>query len=241
MRKIRVGETVHPRELITIVGERIRIPDQGQFVHLQFRRFAGCAGCNLHLREFAKRLEETTAAGIREVAVFYSPVKAMMPHQGDLPFRRRLRSGKGLVPGIWRRDKAPFGSVAARVVRLGARRDHPPDVSSAAEGRREQARTARGFPDRNRWPHPRAQIRSPCLRSVDGGRTDLPRTGAHASAARSVARLNSTSAWNKRRWYPVRCRGPRPDQGVVALDGVFHPSGPVRSEAVTDQEACIVR
>jgi|SRR5258708_7002817 peroxiredoxin len=86
MRKIRVGETVHPRELITIVGERIRIPDQGQFVHLQFRRFAGCAGCNLHLREFAKRLEEITAAGIREVAVFYSPVKAMMPHQGDLPF-----------------------------------------------------------------------------------------------------------------------------------------------------------
>jgi hypothetical protein len=33
MRKIRVGETVHPRELITIVEERIRIPDQGQFVH----------------------------------------------------------------------------------------------------------------------------------------------------------------------------------------------------------------
>jgi hypothetical protein len=33
MRKIRARETVHPRELITIVGERIWIPDQGQFVH----------------------------------------------------------------------------------------------------------------------------------------------------------------------------------------------------------------
>jgi hypothetical protein len=44
MRKIRVGETVDPRELITVVGERIRIPDQGPFVHLQFRRLAWARG-----------------------------------------------------------------------------------------------------------------------------------------------------------------------------------------------------
>jgi len=32
-----------------------RIPEPDGLVHLQFRRFAGCPVCNLHLRSFASR------------------------------------------------------------------------------------------------------------------------------------------------------------------------------------------
>jgi peroxiredoxin len=72
--KIRVGKAIPRRTLVTIHGERIDLPDPGRLVHLQFRRFAGCASCNLHLRSFAKRHAEIVAANIREVAVFYSAV-----------------------------------------------------------------------------------------------------------------------------------------------------------------------
>ena len=86
MQKISVGKIIPKHDLVTILGERIQIPDPDRLVHFQFRRFAGCLGCNLHLHSIAKRHDELLAAGIREIAVFYSPVKAMLPHQGDLPF-----------------------------------------------------------------------------------------------------------------------------------------------------------
>jgi hypothetical protein len=41
------ARTIHDRELA--------IPDPGRWVHLQFRRFAGCPVCNLHLQAFARR------------------------------------------------------------------------------------------------------------------------------------------------------------------------------------------
>jgi peroxiredoxin len=54
--------------------------------HLQFRRFAGCPICNLHLREVAKRHAELVALGVQEVAVFHSEAETMRAYQGDLPF-----------------------------------------------------------------------------------------------------------------------------------------------------------
>lgn len=83
---VQLGQVIPPRTVVTLDQQRIAIPDPDYRVHLQFRRFAGCAGCNLHLRSFAKRLDEITAANVREVAVFYSSAAAMMPHQSDLPF-----------------------------------------------------------------------------------------------------------------------------------------------------------
>src|SRR5215471_779493 len=35
--------------------------------------------------------------------------------------------------------------------------------------------------------------------------------------------------------------GPRTDQGVVLLNGVFHHGGPARGETMTDQEARVIR
>jgi peroxiredoxin len=83
-----VGDTVAPRELTTIRGGTVPLPDPapGRLVHLQFRRFAGCPICNLHLRSVAARRDEIRAAGIREVVLFHSTVRDMLPYQGDLPF-----------------------------------------------------------------------------------------------------------------------------------------------------------
>ncbi|NIJ11103.1 peroxiredoxin [Saccharomonospora amisosensis] len=75
---------VAERELVTVTGERIPVPDPESLVHLNFRRFAGCPICNLHLRSIASRHEEITAAGIREVVFFHSPAAELRAY--DLPF-----------------------------------------------------------------------------------------------------------------------------------------------------------
>ena len=62
------------------------IPDSQRLVHLQFRRYAGCPICNVHLRSMARHHDDIRAAGILEVAIFHSPAEDMLPHQGDLPF-----------------------------------------------------------------------------------------------------------------------------------------------------------
>jgi peroxiredoxin len=77
---------VTDRELLTVTGARIRVPDANRLVHLQFRRFAGCPICNLHLRSVTRRHDEITAAGIREVVFFHSPADELREHTADLPF-----------------------------------------------------------------------------------------------------------------------------------------------------------
>jgi peroxiredoxin len=86
MPKLSVGETIAPRVLTTIRDETVPIPDPQHYVHLQFRRYAGCPICNLHLRSMARRHDDIQAAGVRTVAIFHSPAADMLPHQGDLPF-----------------------------------------------------------------------------------------------------------------------------------------------------------
>jgi peroxiredoxin len=83
----RVAPTqVAERELLSVTGEHIRVPDPDHLVHLQFRRFAGCPICNLHLRSFVRRHDDITAAGIREVVFFHSPADDLRKHTADLPF-----------------------------------------------------------------------------------------------------------------------------------------------------------
>jgi peroxiredoxin len=78
--------TVPDRQLLSVTGERIRVPDPERLVHLQFRRFAGCPICNLHLRSVARRHDEIAAAGIREVVFFHSPADQLREYTVDLPF-----------------------------------------------------------------------------------------------------------------------------------------------------------
>ncbi|MEU3346875.1 peroxiredoxin-like family protein [Streptomyces sp. NPDC006700] len=80
------GSTVQERRLTAVSGDQVAVPDPDRLIHLQFRRFAGCPVCNLHLRSVVRRHEEIEAAGVREVVVFHSPADELLPHTADLPF-----------------------------------------------------------------------------------------------------------------------------------------------------------
>lgn len=84
--RIEAGSRIGPRELESISGARVRLPDNHQLVHLQFRRFAGCPVCNLHLRSFARRHKEIANAGVREIVLFHSTAEELREHASDLPF-----------------------------------------------------------------------------------------------------------------------------------------------------------
>jgi len=85
--KMHAGDVLQPMHLTNIQGKDIVIPNSGtKWVHLQFRRFAGCPICNLHMHAILKRYPDITAAGIQEVVVFHSPKESLLPYQGKFPF-----------------------------------------------------------------------------------------------------------------------------------------------------------
>ncbi|WP_245656460.1 peroxiredoxin-like family protein [Microtetraspora fusca] len=84
--RITAGATITQRWWTAVSGEAVPIPDADRLVHLQFRRFAGCPVCNLHLRSVAARHDEIAAAGVREVVVFHSTAETLRPHTAELPF-----------------------------------------------------------------------------------------------------------------------------------------------------------
>jgi peroxiredoxin len=77
---------VADRTLTPVTGSPVTIPDRDRLIHLQFRRFAGCPVCNLHLRSITLRHDEIEAAGVREVVVFHSPAEQLLEHTPGLPF-----------------------------------------------------------------------------------------------------------------------------------------------------------
>lgn len=80
------GDLIQPRTLCTIDATSVSIPDpDGALIHLQFRRYAGCPICSLHLRSFSQRHDEIVAAGIRELVVFHSS-EAELRKVHRLPF-----------------------------------------------------------------------------------------------------------------------------------------------------------
>lgn len=85
-KKFQPRDVLADRTLTTIRDERIPLLAPDRLTHLQFRRFAGCPICNIHLRAVAKRHDELVDAGLREVVVFHSSAEHMRPHQGELPF-----------------------------------------------------------------------------------------------------------------------------------------------------------
>ncbi|MFJ7335469.1 peroxiredoxin-like family protein [Streptomyces sp. NPDC101110] len=85
-RHVEPGSTVSDRTLTAVSGNQVAVPDPDHLMHLQFRRFAGCPVCNLHLRSVVRRHREIEAAGVCEVVVFHSPAEELLPHTTDLPF-----------------------------------------------------------------------------------------------------------------------------------------------------------
>jgi hypothetical protein len=133
----RPGTLVRPRELTSVNGDPIPVPDPHRLIHLQFRRFAGCPICNLHLRSIVRRHNEIRAAGVTEVVVFHSTAADLREYGPDLPFAvvgdpdKRLYAEFGveasaralLNPGTW--WAITYGSARDVLDILRGRRPRP--------------------------------------------------------------------------------------------------------------------
>lgn len=84
--RVKPGDTIDPDEVHTIKGATVALPDPESVVHLQFRRFAGCPICNVHLQTIIKRHDEIAAVGIREVVLFHSTPEEFAEYVDDMPF-----------------------------------------------------------------------------------------------------------------------------------------------------------
>jgi peroxiredoxin len=176
-RRFAVGDTVTSRVLTTIRSEQIAMPAPDVLTHLQFRRFAGCPICNVHLHAMAARYDEIVAAGIREVAVFHSTAEAMRPHQGALPF--------DVVADPERRLYAEFGVESSLKAVL-----HPSAWTTPLRPKAWAAvirgRRAGGSPS----PHGDGALGLPADFLIDGdGRIVAVKYGRHANDQWSVDEL----------------------------------------------------
>jgi peroxiredoxin len=79
------GEHLPQLSFTTLQGGALELPAAG-LVHLQFRRFAGCPVCNLHLQTFSRAHQRLRDEGVLTVAFFHSTTQQMKPYQGQLPF-----------------------------------------------------------------------------------------------------------------------------------------------------------
>src|SRR6266498_4461493 len=84
--RIQPGAVVAVHQFDTVSGAPVRVPDPDRLTHLQFRRFAGCPVCDLHLRSFVRRHDEIVRAEIREIVVFHSSAEELKVHASGLPF-----------------------------------------------------------------------------------------------------------------------------------------------------------
>jgi hypothetical protein len=81
------GHVLTPFSVETLSHGRVAVPHDGDgLLHLQFRRFAGCPICSLHLRSFARAKERLAAEGIATMAFFHSSRSSLAPYHADLPF-----------------------------------------------------------------------------------------------------------------------------------------------------------
>jgi peroxiredoxin len=133
-RKTAVGALIAAHELIDISGEPVHVPDPQSLVHLQFRRYAGCPFCALHLGSIVQRYGDIRAAGIREVVVFHSTAEDLRSYQPELPF--------AVVADPQKRLYREFGVGASPRALLDARAWGPLVRGSAASQTRSRAITS---------------------------------------------------------------------------------------------------
>lgn len=122
--RLAAGALIPARALKTIHGRPVSIPAPDRLIHLQFRRFAGCPVCDLHLHSFARRQDAIREAGIEEVVIFHSSAKEILPFAGDLPFAVIADSRKELyaefgIESRWRAllDPRSWPAIAKGVLR----------------------------------------------------------------------------------------------------------------------------
>ncbi|WP_028875662.1 peroxiredoxin-like family protein [Teredinibacter turnerae] len=87
MARLSLGRMAPTAPLLSIHNEPVSLVcAQDTFVHVQFRRFAGCPVCNYHLHQFAQAQDQLQELGVREVVFFHSSQEEMLKYQGQLPF-----------------------------------------------------------------------------------------------------------------------------------------------------------
>ena len=136
-RRLDPGATVSPRRLVAISGEEVSVPDPGQLVHLELRRFAGCPICNVHLRSVVSRKDELAAAGIKEVVVFHSTDEELRKYQAELPLAVIADPDKELYAefGVEKSPRAVLTPGAWGAIVRGASHN----VAAAARGKEKLA------------------------------------------------------------------------------------------------------
>jgi len=156
---LRPGDQVTARELSPVAGPALTVPaSDGRFTHLQFRRFAGCPVCNLHLRSVAVRHPEIEAAGMREIAVFHSPAGELRQYADGLPF--------ALIADPDKRLYAEFGVESAPRALLDPRA-WLPVLRAILRSTAMLVRGREGLPSR-RQPHGRLGLPADFLIAPDG-------------------------------------------------------------------------
>lgn len=174
------GSTVTPRTLTPVTGPPVAFPDPGpgRLTHLQFRRFAGCPVCNLHLQSVVRRHPEIEAAGIREVVLFHSPADELAQHTAGLPFPVIADPAKRLY--------AEFGVESAPRALLDPRA-WGPILRAIVRGVHQVARRREHLPARTQ-PGGRLGLPADFLIASDG-RVLAVKHGAHAYDQWSVDEL----------------------------------------------------
>lgn len=122
------GHQIRPFSLNSVQGDQVLIPDKTRLTHLQFRRFAGCPTCNLHIRSFVQRYGELSARGIQEVVIFHSSESMMKEYFSDVPFpvvadpTRALAKEFGVKKSIWSiMHRMALASIFKGIVRHGVK------------------------------------------------------------------------------------------------------------------------
>jgi peroxiredoxin len=148
---LNAGDKIQARTLTTVEGGGVALPAADGLVHLQFRRFAGCPICNLHMHEVAARFDEITKTGVTEVVVFHSSADRLRRYLAELPFAvvpdpdRKLYDEFGVhnsIRGVLSRDVLRAVGRGVRQTRsvagmLGPTENHlgmPADFLIAADG-----------------------------------------------------------------------------------------------------------
>ncbi|MDX6313746.1 MAG: hypothetical protein QOF44_3210 [Streptomyces sp.] len=169
---------VTARSLTPVSGPPVAVPDPDRLIHVQFRRFAGCPVCNLHLRSVVRRHEEIEAAGVREVVVFHSSAEELLEHTAGLPFAVVADPGKRLY--------AEFGVESAPRALLDPRA-WGPVLWAVLRGGWEVARGREHLPA-SKQPGGRLGLPADFLIAGDG-RVIAAKYGAHAYDQWSVDEL----------------------------------------------------
>jgi peroxiredoxin len=121
---LNTGDKITARTLTTVEGGGVSLPAIDGLVHLQFRRFAGCPICNLHMHEVAARHDEITKTGVTEVVVFHSSADRLRRYLADLPFAVVADPDRELYDefGVHNSIRGMLNRDVARAVGRGVRR-----------------------------------------------------------------------------------------------------------------------